>query len=109
MKKRFFIILVSGLLLLLISFFGYDFYMKKQIDQGIGEYLKDPTSIIFSDLEYNQNGACGYYNAKNSYGAYGGKTFFYGEFLSGKFFKLNEGIKDDFLMTKCEDINLIVR
>lgn len=114
MKKRNrYLVVLSVFLFLSLSAFGcyyaYDANLKSKIKDGIAEELKDPDSIVISDLKYNSNGACGYYNAKNSYGGYVGKKFFYGEFTGGKFFKEIEDDMSIYVMTQCENLGLKVR
>jgi hypothetical protein len=109
MKKMYAFVLISLIVIGVCGYFGYDFYLKKNIESGLSETLKDPESILISDLKYNSNGACGYYNAKNSYGGYVGKKFFYGEFIGGKFFKILDNDESIYALTQCENLGLIVR
>jgi len=44
---------------------------------GLEKRLKDPDSVKYRNVqEYSENVVCGEYNAKNSYGAYGGYETF---------------------------------
>lgn len=90
-------------------YYGYEYYYKSKIKVGVGEDLKDPESVLLYDVEFNSNGACGYYNAKNSYGAYVGKKFFYGTFIGDKFYKKSENDISIYTITQCENMGLKVR
>ena len=42
----------------------------------VTDKLKDPTTPLFTDLRAAADGACGFVNSKNSFGAYSGKSKF---------------------------------
>lgn len=50
------------------------------VERFVGKRLKDPTTAIYSDIRVHPDPAffvaCGEVNAKNSFGAYEGNTFF---------------------------------
>ncbi|NLX17619.1 MAG: hypothetical protein GXY45_11735 [Ramlibacter sp.] len=58
--------------------------MEARIKSAVGEELKDPYSAVYSRPMFfgksntdKSEHACGFVNAKNSYGAYGGKDSFF--------------------------------
>jgi hypothetical protein len=72
------------ILLACISFSSYSRELtndeKKVVEDSVKNDLKDPFSVVFyhDDFPYPDKTFvyCGYYNAKNSYGAYTGKRLF---------------------------------
>ncbi|CCW31104.1 hypothetical protein ABLA30_12190 [Xenorhabdus nematophila] len=61
------------------SLINFDSKEVAKAKEMVRERLKDPDSAIFEDVVENSHMkgvVCGSYNAKNSYGGYGGKTKF---------------------------------
>jgi hypothetical protein len=61
---------------------------KRQIEQGVRDVLKDPASAQFGAMAASRNEedvitACGYVNARNSFGGYSGMKPFMGVITSG--------------------------
>ena len=61
---------ILPIIFVLCYYYGYEYYYTSKIKAGVGEDLKDPESVMLYDVQFNSEGACGYYNAKNSYGAH---------------------------------------
>jgi hypothetical protein len=88
---------------------------KKQIswiDRGIGKNLKDPDSVKLKDLRARKSPkidytieVCGYYNAKNSFGAYVGYELFYGWLGPNGFMVVNSGSDEADRMTANDNCN----
>ncbi|MEQ1977457.1 hypothetical protein [Xenorhabdus sp. SGI240] len=88
MSKKNAVVLVSVAILAFASGFAakeaislVDFDSKEiaKAKEIVRERLKDPDSAVFEDMVENphiKGVVCGSYNAKNSYGGYGGKTKF---------------------------------
>jgi hypothetical protein len=62
-----------------VSLIDFDSKEIAKAKEMVRERLKDPDSAVFEDMfegPHTKGVVCGSYNAKNSYGGYGGKTKF---------------------------------
>jgi hypothetical protein len=82
----------------------------KSLESAVRDGLKDPSSaqfgryIAFNATDANGatiTGACGYVNAKNSYGGYGGMTPYIATGLRGEFVSATIG---EFSMKVCQKL-----
>lgn len=78
------------LILLSISISACGFGLKHEAENAVREVAKDPDSVLFKDLVVgkinNKDAVCGFFNAKNGFGAYTGyKKFVYSKQLKEVF------------------------
>lgn len=95
--------------LTVIYFYATEKLTMIEILNGIvPEYDTYRKHTEFRGVKYNKLGACGTYNRHNQYNIPTIDLFFYGVFTDGKFKLISDGRLDDYMVTKCGEIGIII-
>lgn len=78
------------------------------LDGIVPKYDQYRNYTEFQGVKYNKFGACGTYNRHNQYNMPTIYFFFYGVFVDGKFKLISDGRLDDYMVTKCSEIGIII-
>lgn len=82
--------------------------MIEILDGIVPEYDTNRNYTEFSGVKYNKQGACGTYNRHNQHNTPTIDLFFFGVFIDGKFKLISDGRLDDYMITKCSEIGIII-
>lgn len=82
--------------------------MIEILDGIVPQYDKYRNHTEFRGVQYNKLGACGTYNRHNQYNTPTIDLFFYGVFVDEKFKLIADGRLDDYMVTKCGEIGIII-
>ena len=82
--------------------------MIEILDGIVPQYDKYRNYTEFRGVKYNKFGACGTYNRHNQYNIPTIDFFFYGVFIDEKFKLKADGRLDDYMVTKCGEIGIII-